>query len=493
MKTMNRRELIRRAMPGTGTPGGTDAAVGVETRSQPASAAGLSEEEAKQLADRILAMSGADETEVRLRSGRQSNTRYAVNRVTTAGDADDVTAVITARFGQRAGSVTTNKLDDQSLSEAVESAEELARLAPENDERMPLLGPQTYLETRGYFDSTAELNAERRAEVAASAIGAASETGGLAAAGFLECSAGSTAIANSAGLFAFHASTDFDYSVTVRTTDGSGSGWAGTGGRDWAEVDFDGIHRRAIQKAVRSRDPQPLEPGTYPVVLEPRAVSDLIGLLAFSLNARTADEGRSAFSAKGGGTRIGEQIVDSRVTLLSDPAEMGAAPFVGGGGFGFGGGFGGGFASDDSGLPLGRQAWVEDGVLKSLFQSRYWAKKQGLKPVAFPSTLIMQGDDQSLEDLIASTERAVLVTRLWYIRAIDPRTVSYTGLTRDGNFMIEDGRISHPVNNFRWNDSPLAVLSNLEAMSRPERISASRNMPAIRSSAFTFSSVSEAV
>ncbi len=491
MKTMNRRELIGRAKPSTGTGAGT--AVGAEASDHPASPTGLTEGEAKELADRILALSGADETEVRLRSGRRSNTRYAVNRVTTAGGAEDVTALITARFGKRAGSVTTNKLDDESLNEAVENAQELARLAPENDERLPLLGPQTYAETQGYFESTAELNAEKRAEVAASAIGAASETAGLAAAGFLERSAGSTALANSVGLFAFHASTDFDYSVTVRTADGTGSGWAGTGGRDWADVDFEGIHRRAIEKAVRSRDPQPLEPGTYPVVLEPRAVSDLIGLLAFSLNARTADEGRSAFSAKGGGTKIGEKIVDPRVTLLSDPTEMGAAPFVGGGGFGFGGGFGGGFVSDDSGLPLGRQAWVEDGVLKNLFQSRYWAKKQGMKPVGFPSTLIMQGEDRSLEDLIASTERAVLVTRLWYIRAIDPRTVSYTGLTRDGNFMIENGRISHPVTNFRWNDSPLAVLSHLEAMSRPERISATRKVPAIRSSEFTFSSVSEAV
>ena len=491
MKTMNRRELIGRAMPGTDT--GADTAVDAEASSRPASPTGLTEGEAKELAARILALSGADETEVRLRSGRRSNTRYAVNRVTTAGGAEDVTALISARFGKRAGSVTTNNLDDESLSMAVENAQELARLAPENDERMALLGPQTYAETQGYFESTAELNAEKRAEVAASAIGAASETAGLAAAGFLERSAGSTALANSAGLFAFHASTDFDYSVTVRTADGTGSGWAGTGGRDWADVDFEAIHRRAIEKAVRSRDPQLLEPGTYPVVLEPRAVSDLIGLLAFSLSARTADEGRSAFSAKGGGTRIGEQIVDPRVTLLSDPAEMGAAPFVGGGGFGFGGGFGGGFTSDDLGLPLGRQAWVEDGVLKNLFQSRYWAKKQGMKPVGFPSTLIMQGEDQSLEDLIASTERAVLVTRLWYIRAIDPRTVSYTGLTRDGNFMIENGRISHPVTNFRWNDSPLAVLSHLEAMSRPERISATRKVPAIRSSEFTFSSVSEAV
>ncbi len=447
---------------------------------------GLTEQEARALADRILGLSGAEETQVRLASGWRANTRFAVNRVTTAGSSEDITASITARFGKRAASITTNRLDEDGLREAVRGAEELARLAPENPERLPLPGPQSYAAVHGYFDSTAELDAARRAAVAASAIGVARESGDLEAAGFLRPTAGSTAIANSAGLFAYHPGTQFEYSITARAADGSGSGWAGTGGRDWSGVEHQELSARAVEKAMRSRDPRPLEPGVYTAVLEPAAVSELVGLLARALSARSADEGRSAFSRKGGGTKIGEPIVDSRVTISSDPAALGAAPFAGSGGFGGGG-------SDDAGLPLKPTTWIDRGVLENLFYSRYWAQREGVEPTGFPNTLIMQGEDRSLEDLVSSTERGVLVTRFWYIRAVDPRTILYTGLTRDGVFLIEDGRIAHPVNNFRWNDSPLAVLGKLEAMSRPVRVTPTREVPAIRTSEFTFSSVSEAI
>ncbi len=447
---------------------------------------GLTEQEARALADRILGLSGAEETQVRLASGWRANTRFAVNRVTTAGSSEDITARITAGFGKRAASITTNRLDEDGLREAVRGAEELARLAPENPERLPLPGPQSYAAVHGYFDSTAELDADRRAAVAASAIAEARESGDLEAAGFLRPTAGSTAIANSTGLFAYHPGTQFEYSITARASDGSGSGWAGTGGRDWSGVEHGELSARAVEKAIRSRDPRPLEPGVYTAVLEPAAVSELVGLLARSLSARSADEGRSAFSRKGGGTKIGEPIVDSRVTISSDPAALGAAPFAGAGGFG-------GAGSDDAGLPLKPTTWVGKGVLENLFYSRYWAQREGVEPTGFPNTLIMQGEDRSLEDLVSSTERGVLVTRFWYIRAVDPRTILYTGLTRDGVFLIEDGRIAHPVNNFRWNDSPLAVLGKLEAMSRPVRVTPTREVPAIRTSEFTFSSVSEAI
>ena len=484
MKTMDRRELLR---PSTAerNPSATHAVRVARTRS-----GGLTEQEARELTDRILGLSGAEGTEVRVQSGWEANTRFAVNRVTTAGRSEDVSIQITARFGKRAASVTTNRLDDEGLRVAVSSAEDLARLAPENEERMPLLGPQSYEQVEGYFESTARLDAGQRGSVAASGIGAAREKGDLVSAGFLECSARSTALANSAGLFAYHDATGFEYSNTVRTEDGTGSGWAGTGGRDWSAVDYEGLHARAVEKAIQSRNPQPLEPGKYTVVLEPQAVSDLVRLMRFSFSARSADEGRSAFSAKGGGTKIGERILDPRVTIVSDPAELGSAPFVGGSSFGFG--FGG-FATDDNGMPVGRQVWIEDGVLKNLFYSRYWAEKQGAEPTPFATTTIMNGEDASLDDLIAGTERGVLVTRFWYIRALDPRTILYTGLTRDGNLLIENGRIAHPVNNFRWNDSPLSVLNNLEAMSRPVRISESTMVPALRAREFNFSSVSEAV
>jgi predicted Zn-dependent protease len=144
-------------------------------------------------------------------------------------------------------------------------------------------------------------------------------------------------------------------------------------------------------------------------------------------------------------------------------------------------------------MPLEPITWVDDGVLRNLYYSRFWAEKQGAEPTGTPGSLRMSGEDNSLEDLIRGTRRGVLVTRLWYIRNIDPRTILYTGLTRDGNFLIEDGQIVHPVNNFRWNDSPLFAFSKLEAMSRPVRVRANREVPAVRVEEFTFSSVSEAV
>jgi len=436
---------------------------------------GLSREEAQALASRIMELSAANETQVNISSGWRGNTRFAVNRITTAGTSDNVSATVTARFGQRSASATTNRFDEASLAEVVKSAADLARLAPENPELMPLLDAQNYIPSQGYYDSTADLDAAVRGEVGASAIRLAKEAGDLKAAGFLDCRAGASALANSAGLFAYQPATSLDYSLTVRTDDGTGSGWAGRGARDWGTVPYDALHRIAVDKAQLSRSPRSLEPGTYTVVLEPQAVADLIGLLAGSLDARRADEGRSAFSATGGGTRVGEQIVDSRITLRSDPQGLGSTPWAG------------------DGMPLEPVTWVEDGVLRNLYYNRFWADKQGAKPTGTPGSLRMSGEDNSLEDLIRGTRRGVLVTRLWYIRNIDPRTILYTGLTRDGNFLIEDGRVVHPVNNFRWNDSPLFALSKLEAMSRPVRVRANREVPAVRVGEFTFSSVSEAV
>lgn len=489
MRDIDRRELLtgKLARPARGPDATVPAPPGPEdgmlatapappraVQERPASEE-LTEAAARELTERILALSEADGTEVSVGGGWRGNTRFAVNRVTTAGDAREITANITARFGRRQASASTNRFDDESLERAVRDAERLARLAPEDPEMMPLLGPQDYHRSRGWYETTAALDAARRSAVPSAAIGMAREAGGLEVAGFLDCQAGGFAIANSEGLFAYHRATEADYTITVRTDDGTGSGWAGQAARDWSALDHETLSRRAVEKARLSRDPRPLEPGRYTVVLEPAAVADLVGLVRFALDARQADEGRSPFSAQGGGTRIGEQIVDERVTVRSDPAAVGSSPFT------------------QDGLPLEPIDWVENGVLRNLFYTRFWAEEQGVEPTGFPTTLLMSGGEGDVEDLIAGTERGVLVTRFWYIRAVDPRTLVYTGLTRDGTFLIEDGEIAHPVNNFRWNDSPLFVLRNLEAMSRPVRVDASVEVPAIRAREFNFSSVSEAV
>ena len=183
--------------------------------------------------------------------------------------------------------------------------------------------------------------------------------------------------------------------------------------------------------------------------------------LLFSLNARTADEGRSFLSKPGGGTRLGEKLFADGVTLRSDPFDPRnpGTPWAGGGGRGGRGGGGSG------GLPARKTTWIENGVVKTLAVDRYWAKKTNVEPVPLSGGLILEGSDKSLEALIAETERALLVTRFWYIRSVNPQNAMVTGLTRDGVWLIENGKVVHPVNNFRFNESPVNLLKNLEATS----------------------------
>lgn len=434
----------------------------------------LTEAESRELSRRILSLIEADEARVNLSSGWDGNTRYAVNRITTAGDAVGVTASILVRFGRRSATVSTNRFDDESLRGAIERAVTLARLAPEDPEAMPELEPTTFAAGAGWSDTTAALAAEPRARVAADAIRRA-DAGGHEVAGFLEVAAGASSVANSRGLFAYHRSTSVDYSVTARTADGAGSGWAGLAHRDWSSLDTGELHERALTKAIASRSARPLAPGVYPAILEPAAVLDLVSLLPFSLDARRAQEGRSPFSRPEGASAIGEQILDPKITLRSDPIGMGAAPFSG------------------EGLPSVPRTWIQNGVLKRLSYSRFWAQQEGVEPTGSTGSIRMEGEPRSLEELIANTERAVLVTRFWYVRSLDPRTLLHTGLTRDGTFWVEDGRIQYPVNNFRWNDSPLLAFRRVEALTRPVRVATGYELPAMRVPEFNFASVSEAV
>jgi predicted Zn-dependent protease len=388
---------------------------------------------------------------------------------------------VTATLGRRRASASTNVLDDASLKRTVDLAARLARLSPEDPELMPELGPQTYANVSAYIDRTANLDPETRATAVRRAIEAANnagkDAGPVFSAGFLEFNASAIAVANSAGLFAYHRTTAADFSMTARTPDGTGSGWASAGARDWHAFDTAASGRIAAQKAVASRNPATLEPGPYTAVLEPQAVNDLVPLLGNALNARSADEGRSPFSKAGGGTRIGETVADRRVTLYSDPADPAllGAPF------------------DNEGLPIKRTVWIEKGVLRNLAYSRFWAQKQGKQPTGAPLAggFALTGGTKST--LIAECERGILVTHFFYIRSLDPRTVLQTGLTRDGTFLIEKGKITKSLKNFRWNESPLLMLNRLEDIGRAQPTAAGRLMPALRIKGFDFTSLSDAV
>jgi predicted Zn-dependent protease len=449
----------------------------------------LTRDQARALANRVLALATAEQTRVTISSSQSGNTRFAASEITTAGGVTDATVTITSTIGRRRASASTNVLDDASLKRTVELSERLARLAPEDPELMPELGTQEYAPVSAFVERTADLSPEARAHAAQAVIDAEqARANRLAIAGYIEANAGATAVATNSGLFAYHASTDASMSTTARTPDGTGSGYAVGGSRDWADVDAAALGRRAAGKALASRNPQAIEPGMYTVVLEPQAVADVLPLLLSSFNARSTDEGRSAFS-KAGGTKLGEKIADARVTIYSDPtdAQLLMQPF------------------DAEGLALRRVVWVENGVLKNLSYSRFWADKKGVQPTGgggggfggfgggLPGGLKMVGGTKSVDDLVAGTQRGILVTRFWYIRFLDQRTVMVTGLTRDGTFLIENGKITRPLKNFRWNESPLFMLNKIDELGRAERTEAGRVVPSLRVRDWNFTSLSDAV
>ena len=446
----------------------------------------LSRVECEEIVQRALELSKADACRVAVGSSYQTNLRFADNQMSTSGVSDDATISITSVVGRKRASVSTNDVSPEGLARAVAQAEALARLAPDDPELMPELGPQEYATIPAWFDSTAELSAEDRARAALTVLEPARRSKDLTVAGFIDCSASARAIGTSNGLFAYHRSTGANYTLTARTNDGTGSGWVAADENDWRRIDFSNIATRAIEKARASRNPTAIEPGRYTVIFEPQAVVDLIGSVRGAMNARSADEGRSPFSVRGGGTRLGQRIMDERVTLLTDPADpqILGTPF------------------DGDGLPLGREVWVENGILKQLAYTRYWADRTGNAPTGGGGGfgggggggLKMLGGDSSLDAMIAGTERAVLVTRLWYLRVVDGRTLVLTGLTRDGTFLVENGKIARSIKNFRFNDSPLFLLNNVEAVGESVRTGEGNSVvPPIKARDFSFTSLSDAV
>ena len=440
----------------------------------------LTEAQAKAILDKVIAFSTADNTIAQIGGGRQGNVRFARNDISTAGVVDDLELGVEVAFGKRVGTASINQFDDASLERVVRRAEDLAKLAPENPEYVPPVGPQTYLATQTFSAATAALTPEARAKIAEASILPCRERK-LIAAGFLEDGHTFFAHANSNGNFGYQQSTIADYTCTVRTEDGRGSGWVGTNVQDVDTFDAGKDVQIAMRKAAASVDAQALEPGKYTVILEPAAAAGLISFMMNFFDARSADEGRSFLSKQGGGNKIGEQIMDPRVNIYTDPWHplCPALPW------------------DGDGLPREKTAIIENGKVANLEYSRYWSQKQGKPEKAGWGNVIMEGGTKSTADLIAGTERGILLTRTWYIRMVDPQTVLLTGLTRDGTFYIENGQLKYPIKNFRFNESPVIMLNNIEELGKAVRVKADEGgsmlLPPMKIRDFTFTSLSDAV
>ena len=281
----------------------------------------LTEKEAKRILTKVLVFSKADECECTLQGQKSGNIRYARNTVTTAGELSDLTLVVQTNFGKKSGVATINEFDNASLKKVVSRAEELAQLAPDNPELMPILGPQKYTKMNTYFESTTKVTPEDRAQAAEDSI-KPSKKNKLIASGFLDENVNMTAMMNSNGLFAYNVSTDINFSATIRTEDGRGSGWVTRDYSDASKMDTAKASAIAIQKSLASVEAKELEPGKYTVILEPAASIGLLENMGRSMGQRGADEGRSFLSYKAKDdekdapkNKLGEKMFDERVNI----------------------------------------------------------------------------------------------------------------------------------------------------------------------------------
>lgn len=441
----------------------------------------LTRDEAHALIDRIFKISRLPEISASVNYSQECNTRFANNQITTAGFTTDLSISVSATQDHRTGNTSTTETSDEALERAVRRAEDMAALTPANPEYVEPLGPQPYPLIHAFDEPTAAARSAELVGAVRSTIQSATEKH-LKSFGFYDLNTSAVAIANNKGLFGYHQMTSADYSVTARTPDGTGSGWADSQATRLAEVETERVNTTAVERAVRSQNPKRLDPGKYTVILEPAGLLEMLQYMTYGMDMRAAEEGRSFLSKKGGGTLLGEKVLGENVTLRSDPFDPRAPGWP---------------WSWNSQLPAERTVWVEKGVIKNMPMDRYWAEKTHRSPVPFPSNILMEGGTSTLDDLIASTERGLLITHFWYIRYLQPDTVQLTGLTRDGLFYIEKGKVQYPVMNFRFNQSVVEMLKNVEGMTPAVLVGGDSGslhlLPTLKVHDFNMASLSDAV
>ncbi len=441
---------------------------------------------ARQLADelfgKVLKYSCAEETEASITGTSYSLTRSANNAIHQNVSEEDLNISVRAVSDHRTARASTNKTDDDSIRETCEAALELARLQPPDPEMLPLPGPQTYRVVNRLDQETAQLSPQVRAETVRQVIDRA-EKDHLTAAGVFSSGSSAQALYNSRGISAFHEESVSEFSVTMLGE--TSSGWAKRTGQQGRTLGVDELADRAARKALSSREPREVPAGKYTVILEPSAVMDLLGFFLLDFGGLAVDEQRSCFTG-----RVGAKVMGENIQIHDDvyhPSQSGA-PF------------------DGEGVPRQRVTLVENGVVKNLVYCRQTAQKMKTQPTGHgfplpneygeaPLNLVFEGGHHSEEEMIRSTTRGLLVTRFWYIREVDPYTKILTGMTRDGTFLIEDGELKYGVKNFRFNQSLLEMLNQVEMMSAPVRAAGEESVemvvPTMKVKDFNFSSITK--
>jgi len=445
------------------------------------SAAQLSTE--SELKKRIAAVlrfgkiAGADETEVQIDETIDALSRFANNAIHQNVAEHGINISIRTVVDGRTARATTNRLDEDSLRAAVESSLQLAHSQPKIRGLLPMPSKQRYRKVNRFSKETADVTPEDRARAIRKSCDLAIRNGQVAA-GIFSTGQSQLALGNSRGLFAAHRQTHAEFSITMQ--DEPAASWAKANSGSVKAFDPQKLAARASEKARLAKDAQELAPGKYTVILEPAAALDLVGFLFYDFAATALADQRSCLTK-----RIGKPLFGKNISIVDDAyhsLQLGA-PF------------------DGEGVPRQRVSLVENGVPKNLVYSRASAKKAGKKPTGHgfalpndygeaPMNLVFSGGDSSLDKMIASTDRGLLVTRVWYIREVDPYEKIMTGMTRDGLFLVENGRVTSAVRNFRFNQSLIELLKNVEAMSPAIRATAEESfemvVPAMKVHNFHF-------
>ncbi|MBX6333540.1 MAG: hypothetical protein IRY91_16960, partial [Gemmatimonadaceae bacterium] len=394
--------------------------------------------------------------------------RWAGNDVTLAADRRDLLLMVARRVEDRTGYVYTNQLDDASLEAALRAAERQLTLFGRPEPRDFTIPPPpfTYPAPAIWSDATYGITTQARAAVAQGCIEPA-EAQGMRSAGYLEMRATGSAVFWEGGDLLYAACTQAQCSMTVRDAKGAGSGWAGLSSYDWAAIDPNALAARALEKALASRNPVALEPGRYTVILEPQAVHDLVSLLLPAFDREMAEQGGGPFAAMLDPTlelpdgtpvrytKLGLKVIDERITIDHDPMDprLGILPMVVAGEY----------------PPQRAVTWIDHGVLTTLAHSRRYALARLTRDAnADPrGAFRMSGGETPVEEMIATTKRGLLVTRFSNLRLLEETSMLATGVTRDGLWLIENGKITKAVKNLRFTESPLFVLNSIEQLGVP--------------------------
>ena len=436
----------------------------------------------ERIAERVLKLSGADETEVDVGTTTDALTRFANNTI-HQNVAEEILGIsVRTVVDGRTARATTNKTDDDSLRRAIAASISLARNQPKNPDLLPLPKSQKYQKVSRFFSATAGTTPQDRAK-AVTRVCKKADKRKQTAAGIFSSGESHSVLANSKGLFTHYEQTKSEFSVTI--LESSSSGWAKENSPDIRKIDPEELAEKAGEAAAKSREPREIPAGRYTTILPPSAVLDLVGFLFYDFAGTAVLDKRSCFTG-----RMGKKILGDNITLWDDvyhPLQTG-------------------FPYDGEGMPRQKVLLVDRGTPKNLVYARATAKKMKAKPTGHgfslpndygeaPMNLVFAGGDKSIDEMVRTTERGILVTRLWYIREVDPYEKILTGMTRDGTFLIENGRVAGGIRNFRFNESIIEMLSNVEMLGPAVRAAGEESfemvVPAMKVRNFHFSEVTK--